>query len=335
MERFPGDKNSGAAKIPVVVIFGPTASGKTAVLSELFTGSGKIALAEVVSADSMQVYRGLDTGTAKPDAELRKKLPHHLIDICSPAEQFTAGDFARMAAISCKTIFEKGALPVVSGGTGFYLSALLYGIPETPKVDLEIRDALKKELALHGREALFDELESCDPGYAAKISHSDTYRLLRALEVYRSTNQPLSSFSRTSKTFTSEFDFLVLSLEWERKILYQRIEERCKKMFSSGLYMEVKKLFDEGFTPACPALRAIGYREFFTLSDEANNIYTLRSDIENVYQQILLDTRHYAKRQITWFKQMKNIIHIEMPHQKELLKNYVSDFLREGNIYAA
>ncbi|GHV09628.1 hypothetical protein FACS189485_22390 [Spirochaetia bacterium] len=170
--------------IPVLILFGPTASGKTEVLKRLFDADAPCR-AEIVSADSMQVYRGMDIGTAKPSPAERARIPHHLIDIRSPDEQFHAGDFVRLADLCCAEIAGRGALPVVSGGTGFYLKNFILGLPAAPPSDAGIRDALKEELQNRGAPALMEELARCDPVSAHRIHINDEYRILRALEVFR------------------------------------------------------------------------------------------------------------------------------------------------------
>ena len=255
------------APIPVLILFGPTASGKTGVLLRLF-GSGDPGLppVEIVSADSMQVYRGMDIGTAKPSAEEQAALPHHLIDICDPGEQFNAGDFVRLADAACAVIVSRGKLPVISGGTGFYLKNFIQGLPEAPPADPEIRDRLKQELREKGAAALMEELASVDPVSAGRIHLRDEYRLLRALEVLRLCGRPLSSFGAFGSSAADSrphYRFLVIGLSRPREELYRRIDLRCAAMFRQGLPAEVQRLYNAGYTPQDPGMKAIGYREFF------------------------------------------------------------------------
>ena len=284
--------------IPVLVLFGPTASGKTRVLMDLFgRDDSKFCDAQIISADSMQVYRGMDIGTAKPSAEEQSKLPHHLIDICDPNEQFTAGDFVRLADEAITGIVQQGALPVVSGGTGFYLKNFITGLPDAPPSDAVIRETLKQELKEKGAAALMEELARCDPQSAGKIHINDEYRLLRALEVQRLSGQPLSSY-QVSNPPRSQYRFLVIGLFRPREELYRRIDERCAVMFSRGLGDEVRRLYEKGYTPRDPALRAIGYREFFV---EEDGEYRLSQDLAGVQALVAQNSRRYAKRQITFF----------------------------------
>ena len=188
---YPADTENSN---PVLVLFGPTAVGKTAILLELFNS----AQAEVISADSMQVYRGMDIGTAKPSAEEQARLSHHLIDICDPSQQFNAGDFVRLADTACAQITNRGKLPVISGGTGFYLKNFIMGLSSAPPSDREIREQVKIEIKEKGVGSLMEELAQGDPVSAQRIHINDEYRLLRALEVLRSCGKPLSSFEVSS-----------------------------------------------------------------------------------------------------------------------------------------
>jgi tRNA dimethylallyltransferase len=294
--------------LPVLVLFGPTASGKTNVLLRLFGGGGLFSRkAELISADSMQVYRGMDIGTAKPSAEEKARLPHHLIDIRNPNEQFNAGDFVRLAGEAIIDIARRGAFPVVSGGTGFYLKNLIMGLPEAPPSNEAIRAALKQELREKGAAALMEELARFDPATAAKIHLNDEYRLLRALEVLRLSGRPLSSFGVNSAAAHSPADevplcrFLVIGLSRPREELYRRINARCAAMFAQGLPDEVRKLYDAGYTPRDPGLRAIGYREFFVEESEEKGAYRLSGDTAGIEALVAQNSRRYAKRQVTFF----------------------------------
>jgi tRNA dimethylallyltransferase len=315
------------APIPVLVLFGPTASGKTNILLRLFGTDGLLPQkAEVISADSMQVYRGMDIGTAKPSAEEKVRLPHHLIDIRNPDEQFNAGDFVRLAGEAILDIARRGAFPVVCGGTGFYLKNLIMGLPSAPPSDGAIRAALKQELGEKGASVLMEELARFDPVSAAKIHLNDEYRLLRALEVLRLSGRPLSSFGLSGavaknsveqgspvqdpadeENFRSRCRFFVLGLSRPREELYRRINARCAAMFARGLPDEVRKLYEAGYTPRDPGLRAIGYREFFVqdgTSDGTSGAYRLSGDIAGVEALVAQNCRRYAKRQVTFFASM-------------------------------
>jgi tRNA dimethylallyltransferase len=295
--------------VPVLILFGPTASGKTEILNSLagFAARGPWRGLEVVSADSMQVYRGMDIGTAKPSPEERRRIPYHLVDIRNPGEQFNAGDFVRLADECCAQINGRGALPVVSGGTGFYLKNFILGLSEAPPSDREIRAALWEELRRRGAAALAEELSRADPASAARIHPSDEYRLLRALEVFRAGGRPLSSYRPGSGAAGREerYRFLTVGLRRERRELYRRIDERCARMFRAGLPAEVKALAEQGYGPRDPGLRAIGYREFFVPAaaegGDSPAEFSLSGDLAAVETLAARNSRRYAKRQITYF----------------------------------
>jgi len=313
----------GACPIAVPALFGPTASGKTAALLRVFGRGGlRGGRAEVVSADSMQVYRGMDIGTAKPSAREMELLPHHLLGICDPSEQFSAGDFVRLALEAIDGIAGRGALPVVAGGAGFYLKNLILGLPEAPPSDAAIRAALKLELRVKGSAALMAELERFDPASAERIHVNDEYRLLRALEVLRLCGKPLSSFASAAQApagspaggaegsggaiggLRGRYRFVALGLFRPREELGRRIDERCAAMFAQGLPGEARALFDAGYTPRDPGLRAIGYREFFVEEEpppSGPGGYRLSEDLAGVQGLVARNCRRYAKRQATFF----------------------------------
>ena len=257
----------------------------------------------------------MDIGTAKPSCEERARVPHHLIDIRDPHEQFNAGEFVRLAEEACLLAAERGALPVVSGGTGFYLKNLVLGLSEAPPSDKEIRAGLNNELALRGAEALMEELFQNDPISAGRIHINDEYRLIRALEVYRLTGRPLSSFaspwnSAVEKAAEAPFRFLLIGLRRKREELYRRINERTAAMFRTGLAEEVGRLFEAGYTPADPGLRAIGYREFFVedgCSEGAAASWRISRDLAGVEELIAQNSRRYAKRQVTFFASLPGV----------------------------
>jgi tRNA dimethylallyltransferase len=320
-----------AVPVPVLVFFGPTASGKTNILLRLFGEYGLFPQkAEVVSADSMQVYRGMDIGTAKPSAAEAAQLPHHLIDIRNPDEPFNAGDFVRLAGQAIHAIARRGAIPIVCGGTGFYLKNLIEGLPDAPPSDATIRTALKQELREKGASTLMAELARFDPASAAKIHLNDEYRLLRALEVLRFSGQPLSFFKVTHPP-AGEFRFLVIALSRPREELYRRINARCAAMFAKGLPDEVRTLADAGYTPRDPGLRAIGYREFYI--EEEPGSYRLSQDIAGVQALVAQNSRRYAKRQITFFTSLsRDASHysLEASEDDEVTAQYIAQRLQTG-----
>ncbi len=246
----------------------------------------------------MQVYRGMDIGTAKPSASERAALPQHLIDIRNPDEQFTVGDFCRLADELILSIHAGGALPVVSGGTAFYLKTLMFGMPPSPPSNPQIRSDVRRELEAGGAEALMEELRRGDPLQAAKIHIQDAYRLGRAVEVLRTSGRPLSSYTLPT-TPRPDRDFLCLALKRERADIYRRIDERVEAMFSQGLAEEVERLRSAGYGPDAPGMQAIGYREFF----EAAPGY----ETKDLIARIQMDTRRYAKRQLTFFRSLPDV----------------------------
>ena len=279
-------------KPKAVVLIGPTAVGKTAMTEALFADS-----AEIINADSVQVYRGLDIGSAKPDERLRKLIPHHLLDIRDPWEQYTAGDFVRDATALIPEISERGKTPLVTGGTGYYIKQLVYGPSSAPASDIEIRQRVKAEIEEKGRVWADEELGRIDPVSQSRISRNDIYRISRAIEVFRTSGRPLSSFSMNS-TPSDDSDFVLICLVRDKKELDERISLRVEEMFREGLYDEIRKLMKEGAEADWPAMKAIGYREFFdaTLSGEGT--------ISSIKEDIIRSTRQYAKRQMTFFRSM-------------------------------
>jgi tRNA dimethylallyltransferase len=339
--------------IPVFILFGPTASGKTALLEELFSAEGKglFNQAEIISADSMQVYRGMDIGTAKPTAEERARIPHHLVDIRNPDEQFNAGEFVRLAEEACLAAASRRALPVVSGGTGFYLKNFVLGLSEAPPSDQKIRRELKEELTTRGAASLLEELLRADPVSAGRIHINDEYRLLRALEVYRLTGRPLSSFASPwtsasrgagmpDRPSIGNFLFRLIGLRRSREELYRRINERTAAMFRAGLADEVRRLYEAGYTPYHPGLRAIGYREFFvrenavTGSDAVSEgdavSWRLSEDLAGVEALVAQNSRRYAKRQISFFASLPGVKWVDCGNDKETvleLRSILTEFL--------
>lgn len=291
---------NASARIPVFVVFGPTAAGKTAVAQALFTGSGPFAgRAEVISADSMQVYRGMDIGTAKPDASLLSELPHHLVNIRNPDQQYGTGEFVAGADAACVDIVSRGKSPVMLGGTGFYIRNFLLGMPETPPSKPEIREKIRVRMEREGTDTLFAELETIDPVSAARIHRNDEYRIIRALEVHEVSGRPLSDFIRP-ESFRPGYRFCIIVLYRNREELYGRIEARVRDMFASGLRDEFNALVKRGYTRDDPGMQAIGYREFFSFDPPG-------SRVEDVAQMIIHSTKRYAKRQETFINSIPGI----------------------------
>lgn len=278
-------------KIPIVVIFAPTACGKTALVTNLFGKESKSSLkgrAEIISADSQAVYKFLNIGTAKPSPEEQNQLPHHLVDVRTPDIQFGVGDFIDLADKAAKEISERGKIPVMVGGSGFYVRSFILGLPETPESKSEIREKIKERLRVEGNGALYHELKTVDREYARKIDLHDGIRISRALEVYYSTGRKLSSYKMPDAP-RSSYDFCTIILERPRTELYERINARVDAMFNAGLEAEIDLLKKMGYGADSPGIKAIGYREFF--SGE--------SDGEIIKELIKKNSRRYAKKQYT------------------------------------
>lgn len=288
------------SKIPVIVVFAPTASGKTALMHDLFSckGSPFFLKGEIISADSMQVYKHMDIGTAKPTADFCKEIPHHLINLITPDVQFSVAEFLDEVDKDCELINSKGKIPVVCGGTGFYIRSFLYGLPKTPEPDSSVRDMLKKRIKDEGNEKLYQELECIDPLSAAVIHKNDEYRICRALEVYYTTGKTRSSY-KCEQRFREKYNPIFIVLEPDRKILFERINKRVDKMISEGLKDEVLSLKKMGYTKDMPGMKAIGYQEWFC--DDEDTL---------IIEKIKHNSCKYAKKQYTYIRNIpENLVH--------------------------
>jgi len=252
---------------------------------------------EIISADAMQVYRGLDIGTAKPDREVLRKLPHHLLSIVDPREQFTVGEFVRRVERLVPQIYARGKTPILAGGTAYYLKTFICGLPGSPAGDPQVREELKRLLAERGLAFLAAELRRVDPLSAASINEHDSYRVLRALEIFRASGRPRTAFELPRRA-RKQFDFLLIGLQRDREELNERIERRVEAMFARGLVEEVRCLLGRGYTAEDPGMKGIGYREFF----EMRKGCLLLGGVEELIKR---NTRRYAKRQITFFNSLE------------------------------
>ena len=241
----------------------------------------------------MAVYKYMNIGTAKPDESLIKKIPHHMIDLVTPDVQFSVSDFVTNADRYCQEIYQRGNIPVVCGGTGFYIRNFLLGLPETPESDPKIRNDLKAELEKCGLDFMYEKLKLIDSKSAEKINKNDAYRILRALEVFYLTGKPRSSFE-LSNTLRDKFNFITVILERDRKELYERIDFRVEQMFNDGLKEEVDSLIKMGYKKEDPGMQAIGYREFFM---NLNSTDEIKEKIKN-------DSHAYAKKQYVFMKEI-------------------------------
>ena len=278
----------------ILIVTGPTASGKTGALLSL----GRSDL-EVVSADSRQVYRRLDIGTAKPTPDERAKLPHHLVDVCDPDETYNAGRFRLDAETAITSCLERGKVPVVVGGTGFYLRALVDGLSPIPAVPSEVTDQLRGEMDGASLVDLYRRLVEVDPRAAEKIEPNDRQRILRALAVYTHTGRTLSSWWDET-AIPPRYEYLWCGITWPRETLRRRIAARVDAMLDAGLEAEVRRLIDAGYTWETNAMRTVGYREW-------EPYFAGHVGLDAVCERIVIHSAQYAKRQMTWFRGVPEI----------------------------
>lgn len=281
----------------LLIIAGPTATGKTDLAVDL---AERIPL-EVVNGDALQVYRGLDIGTAKPSPETRRRVRHHLIDILDPDQRFSAGEFSRLAREAITDICGRGATPVVVGGSGFYLRALVDGLAEVPPVPEAVRHEVAESIRGHGVTSMWQELHAVDPEFAGGIERTDAQRVSRGLEVYRASGRPLSAWHRcvSESSVGSGNDACWIGLTLPRSLLYDRIQARTERMLEAGWLQEVRDL-QTRYGAGAPAFQAIGYRTLIRVLEQ-------QIVLGQAVEEITRDTRRYAKRQLTWFGREQRI----------------------------
>ena len=290
------------SKRPLVIITGPTASGKTALSIELAKQIG----GEIISADSMQVYRHMDIGSAKVTKEEMDGVPHHLIDVLEPSEEFNVVRFQEMARKAMEEIYERGKIPIIAGGTGFYIQALLYDIDFTETDENNsIREELEQKARTEGASVLHAMLKEIDPESAEAIHENNVKRVIRAIEFYRQTGKKISDHNRQEREKSSPYQFLYYVIDLPRELLYSRIEQRVDQMIEQGLVEEVKALQAMGCTRDMVSMQGLGYKEIL---DYLNGQLTLD---EAVYV-LKRDTRHFAKRQLTWFRRERDVRWLEL-----------------------
>ena len=293
----------------VIVVAGPTASGKTSLGVDLALALG----AEIVSADSMQVYRGMDVGTAKPTMEERKGIAHHLLDVVDPDEAFNAATFCFMARAVVRDICARGRVCLVVGGTGLYIKSLLGGLFACPPVDQELRRSLVRECDVQGSRILHERLSRLDPETAGRIHPNDGVRITRALEILHLTHRRPSELTREHSFGDRPLKALKIGLEIERERLYHRINERSAAMVEKGLVEETRNLLDKGYSEDLKPMKAIGY---------SHVIKYLKGDwrLDEAILGIQRDTRRYAKRQLTWFRADQEVQWIAPEDRDQILE---------------
>ena len=298
-----------------MVLFGPTAVGKTALTEELFSKGF-----EIINADSVQVYRFLDIASAKPEKELVEKIPHHLVDIRFPWEQYNSGDFCKDAERLIKEINERGNIPLITGGTAYYFKQLLYGPSSTPESNPKTREEIQRTIDDIGLDKAYEMLVSLDMEAAKKIDKNDRYRISRALEVIKDTGRPLSSFP-VSDTLREDIDFVIIGLKREKKELEERIRKRVDIMFDSGAVREMKALLSMGANLSWPGMQGIGYREWFNAMESGE------VNISIIKDMIIRSSIKYAKRQMTFFSSFSDTTWFSPNDTKE-----IKEYLKERNI---
>ena len=281
----------------IICIAGPTASGKTALAVEL----AKELNGEVVSCDSMQIYKGMDIGTAKPTQEEMQRIVHHMIDVAEPDEDFSVSRYCAQAAPIVDDIVARGKTAIIAGGTGLYMDSLIQGNDFAPFPSTGVRERLEQEAEAQGIQVLFDRLAAVDPEAAGKLHLSDRKRIIRALEVYLETGETITAHNRKTQLIPPRYSPLWLGLDFENRAdLYGRIDRRVGLMLEQGLIAEIQGLLAAGIPPKCTAMQAIGYKEFVAaLKGECT--------IGEAADQVRQASRRYAKRQLTWFRRNQKI----------------------------
>lgn len=300
----------------LVLICGPTAVGKTSAairMAERFAG-------DVVNADSMQVYRYMDIGTAKPTSEETRRVVHYMIDVADPDEAYDAARFSREGRAAVRSVATAGRLPVVAGGTGLYIRTLLYGVCDALPEDARVRARLKAEALESGSAAMHRRLAACDPGAAAKIHPNDAYRIIRAIEVYESSGIPVSEFRRRHGFSDAPYDVLKLGLSMDRPRLYDRIDRRVGQMIEEGLREEVESLLEAGYPENLKSMQSLGYRHLAAFIKG-------KTDLDTAVYTLKRDTRRYAKRQLSWFGNDPDVKWFH-PDGIDRMADCVADFLR-------
>ena len=310
---------------PLVILTGPTAAGKTGLSLSLAKRIG----GEIISADSMQVYKKMNIGTAKILPQQMEGIPHHLIDVLMPDEEFNVVLFQKLAKEAMEDIISRGKIPIVVGGTGFYIQALLNDIDFTEN---DSDPAFRQEMEALARQGqgqlLHDRLSQVDPEAAAQIHPNNIKRVIRALEFYEKTGEKISEHNAAERQKTSPHNSAYLVLTWPRQVLYERINRRVDQMLKDGLVDEVKGLLEEGYSPDLVSMQGLGYKEFVPY-------FSGECTLDEAVYILKRDTRHFAKRQLTWFRREKDVVWInknDYENDEEILE-YIINLLTERGIY--
>ncbi len=303
-------------KPKLLIVLGPTAAGKSDIVFWLAAQMD----AEIINADSQQVYRYMDIGTAKPSREQRDKIPHHLMDVVDPDQEFNVADYRRLATASAADIARSGKHAIVCGGTGLYIKALTKGLFVGPARDTEIRASLETEAKRNGLGFLYQRLERVDPSAASWIHPNDRQRIIRALEVYEMTRKPLSRWQKEHAFNETPFHTLKIGLCRERAELYERINRRCEQMIEGGLLDEVKGLVERGYGLDLKPLQSVGYRQIGLFLER-------RMSLEEAVFLMKRDTRRLAKRQLTWFRSDHDIRWLHPEEQRQEVVEAATRFL--------
>lgn len=307
-------------KKPLIVIVGPTASGKTKVSISL----AKILRGEIISADSMLIYKHMDIGTAKPSLSERENIPHHLVDILEPQQEFSAAQFQKAAIRAIDGIHERGLLPIMVGGTGLYVNSVIYPMNFTDAGhDPALRASILEDEKKYGTQYLYEQLRNIDPAKADAINPNDTKRIVRALEVHRLTGNPMSFYNQNNYRNESRYRTAVIGLNIDRSKLYQNIDRRVDKMIEDGLIEEVKELKKMGCNSAAQSMQGLGYKQILEYLEG-------RINLSETIDLIKRNTRRFAKRQLTWFRRDKRIYWINTDdfESSEDIANAIAQYLK-------
>lgn len=312
-------------KKPLIILTGPTAAGKSALAVTLAEKIG----GEIISADSMQVYRHMDIGSAKITAQEMAGIPHHLIDVLDPTEEFNVVVFQQMAREALAKIYSRGHIPILAGGTGFYIQAVLYDIDFTDNdEDTSLRSALEETARKEGPEVLYERLKEIDPASCETIHANNVKRVIRAIEFYEKTGRRISEHNREQRERTSPYNFAYFVLYDDREKIYDKIEQRVDLMMSQGLVEEVRKLQEMGCTKDMVSMQGLGYKEILSYLER-------EISLEEAVYRIKRDTRHFAKRQMTWFRRENEVIWVDkrdFDHSSQKILVFMQEFLREKGI---